>query len=213
MEIRESEVLRYLGYRGSPVDEMVIRQIEEAKTELEACVTPKSVYGKWECKVDPAGTARIGGMIIKSSGLAAHIKDCGQAVLFAATLGTEADTLIRRYSVADIGKAAVMQAVCAAMIESYCDGLECQIAAEAARDGLYERPRFSPGYGDFSITHQKDIINMLDCGRRIGLTLADSFMMIPTKSVTALIGLTRVENHPAKKCEGCSDLQCEFREE
>lgn len=213
MEIRESEVLRYLGYRGSSADELVSGQIKEVKAELEYCVTPKSVYGKWECKVDSAGTVEIGGRRIGSNDLAAHIKDCGQVILFAATLGTEADSLIRRYSIADIGKAAVMQAVCTAMIERYCDDLERQITAEVARAGLYTRSRFSPGYGDFSITHQKDIINLLDCGRWIGLTLADSFMMIPTKSVTALIGLTRVKNHSEGKCKGCSDLQCEFREE
>lgn len=211
MEILESEVLRYLGYRGAPPDETVIRQIEEAKTELEACITPRNVYGKWACRVDPVGISRIGDIIIESKALAACIKDCEQAVLFAATLGTEADTLIRRYSVTDIGKAAILQAASATMLESYCDDLERQIMDESALDGLYTTPRFSPGYGDFSIAHQKDILNLLDCGRWIGLTMANSFMLIPTKSVSALIGLSRAKNHHMKKCEDCVNLQCKFR--
>lgn len=213
MEILESEVLRYLGYRGAPADKRVKQQVKEAVAELKACAAPKSVYGKWTCRTEPDGRLQIGSMEIKSRHLAAHIKGCEQVVLLAATLGTEADTLIRRYSVSDIGKAAVMQAVCTAKIEAYCDSLDCRIAAEAAEDGLYTRPRFSPGYGDFSISHQKDMLHMLDCGRRIGLTLAGSYLMIPAKSVTALIGLTKESSHTVRKCDSCPDLQCAYRKE
>ena len=54
--------------------------------------------------------------------------------------------------------------------------------------GLAVRPRFSPGYGDLPLALQREVFAALDCPRRIGLTLSDSLLMSPTKSVTALIG-------------------------
>ena len=211
MKIQQKEILRYLGYGGKPADPAVLERIDAIKKELEACLTPKSVYGKWSCEVNADGTVAIGNLIIKSRTLADHIKDCEYVILLAATLGAETDTRIRRYSVTNIGKAAITQAVCAAMIESYCDDLECRIAGE--QEGLYLKSRFSPGYGDFSITHQKDILNFLECGKRIGITLTDNFMMIPEKSVTAVIGLSKKQDGHKGKCGDCGNLQCEFRKE
>ena len=51
------------------------------------------------------------------------------------------------------------------------------------------KPRFSAGYGDFPLSAQKEIFGMLDCARQIGLTLNDSLLMSPTKSVTSIVGL------------------------
>ena len=58
---------------------------------------------------------------------------------------------------------------------------------------IYTKNRFSPGYGDFDIVYQKDIFAILDCPKRIGLTLNSSLMMSPSKSVTAIIGFKREE--------------------
>ena len=50
-------------------------------------------------------------------------------------------------------------------------------------------PRFSAGYGDFSLEFQRNICDALDCQRKIGITLQESLIMLPTKSVTAIIGI------------------------
>lgn len=76
------------------------------------------------------------------------------------------------------------------MLEEYCDECQKKIAEELEEEHLYLRPRFSPGYGDFDICYQEPIVRMLNCAKTIGLTLTDSFMMTPTKSVTAVIGIS-----------------------
>ena len=89
-----------------------------------------------------------------------------------------------------MAKAVVGQACAAAELEEYCDHCQRQIAREAERQGRYLRPRFSPGYGDFSIHCQDTLMRMLDCAKTIGLTLTAGGMMTPTKSVTAVIGMS-----------------------
>ena len=107
--------------------------------------------------------------------------------------------------------AAAAQAAAAALIEDCCDEENERLRAEAAERGLKLRPRFSPGYGDFSIEHQRDIARELDTPRRIGLTVTDSCMLAPMKSVTAVIGIAETEGSTARGCEDCDKQNCGFR--
>jgi cobalamin-dependent methionine synthase I len=83
-----------------------------------------------------------------------------------------------------------MQAIGAERIEALCDVVCAELKEIYGSVG----DRFSPGYGDFSLTAQRDIFTMLGCEKRIGLTLNDSLLMSPTKSVTAIIGLKKQGN-------------------
>ena len=74
------------------------------------------------------------------------------------------------------------------------------------------RPRFSPGYGDFDIHHQEEILRMLDAHKKIGLSMTESCMLTPTKSVTALIGFAEKEmDCPKSGCEACEKKDCIYR--
>jgi cobalamin-dependent methionine synthase I len=84
--------------------------------------------------------------------------------------------------------ALIMQAVGAALIERYMDGVEDEIRAELA-PGEALRTRYSPGYGDFPLAAQRDILAILDTSRRIGVSLTDSLLMVPSKSVSAVVGV------------------------
>jgi hypothetical protein len=210
MEISNKEVLRYIGYRGVAANERVSSLTDELIDLFSANVVPKSVYGVWDCLLD-SSTAFIGGMNAESENLAKHLTDCRRAVLLAATLGPDADTLIRMFTVQDMEKAVIAQGVCAAMIEAYCDSIEREILQKAEFSGLYFTSRFSPGYGDFDITHQKDILRMLNCAR-IGISLTDGYMLIPSKSVTAVIGFSREKKPAVLKCEYCAEKNCKARE-
>jgi cobalamin-dependent methionine synthase I len=88
-----------------------------------------------------------------------------------------------------MARAAAVQAAGAAMIEAYVNE-ECQeIHQQALAQGKHDHPRFSPGYGDLPLEMQKDVMTALDCGRTVGITLTDSLLMTPSKSVTAIIGM------------------------
>ena len=211
MEISIKEVMRYLGYRDAASDERTSSHIAELIDLFTAKVAAKSVYGIWDCQL-ASSEVILGGMIVHSQNLARHLEGCRRAALLAATLGTEADTLLRRYGIQDMEKAVIAEAVCAAMIEAYCDEIENEITQRPSVSGLYPTTRFSPGYGDFDIAHQKDIVRLLNCDRRIGLTLTGGYMLIPSKSVTAVIGFTEEKIHNEEKCKHCAEKSCEFRE-
>ena len=111
-----------------------------------------------------------------------------------------------------MSKAVVMQAAAVAMLEDYCDEVNRQLKLRYEQDGKYLRPRFSPGYGDFSLECQREIAAALELSKRIGITLTDSLLMVPTKSVTAVIGIgSRQGNCTIAGCEACERDTCAYR--
>ena len=212
MDIRTKEAVRYLGYGKNAVDDKTLQEIQDSFRELERLADKKSIYRIFELSLKDENELKIGNVEIYSGNLRTNLKDCKQVVLFAATLGAEVDRLIRKMQVVDMAKAVVMQACAATLLEEYCDELQQKIAEHMQEQGKYIRPRFSPGYGDFSIQHQKAVLAMLEASKRIGVTMTDSYMLTPTKSVTAVIGIGDAEmNCNLNSCEECDKTDCTYR--
>lgn len=212
MDIRTKEAVRYLGYGKHAVDERTKLLISDSFRELEQAASAKSVYRIFDLNVTGTNQLTIGKLNIKSRHLSKNMRGCGQSVVFAATLGTGADMLMKKYSLTDMAKVVVLQACAAAMLEEYCDACQNQIGKMLAKECLYLRPRFSPGYGDFGIEHQEMLLRMLEAAKTIGLTLTNGGMLTPMKSVTAVIGVSE-EKVPChfKGCEECGKSDCIYR--
>ena len=226
MNVDKREIYRYLGYQGRVPDENVLREVDRCLEELREAVTPRFVYRQYPIErffwdnierpfsEEKSGTEllSIAGMKIQSRSLCRNLRDCKSAYLMAATLGIGPDRLIARASVAKMSRAVILQAAAAAMIEAWCDEVNQKIIKEAEDQGLYCRPRFSPGYGDFSLEYQKDFAQILRIQKEIGVSLTQSLLMMPSKSVTAVIGLSPVKKECALHgCEVCSKAEeCSF---
>ena len=202
------EALRYLGYRRGRASGQEVGEVQACLEQLRRAVTPRHVYSLWDVSLGD-GTVTLGGVQIASRSLSGHLRGAERAIAFAATLGLGADRLIKRLSGESMASAVVANACASALIEHYCD--EATAAIETG--GLFPLPRFSPGYGDFSIQHQADLARLTDCARKIGVTVTDSMLLSPAKSVTAIIGLTREERCAPQQCAACGKTDCPFRRE
>lgn len=207
----QKEILRYLGCQGERAPEPVEELIESCKQELLCAAAPRAVWREYplairEHEIDMTC------LVTRSRNLERCLKDCEKVILFAATLGSQVDVLLHRYGKLQMSKAVVLQAVSVAMLETFCDEKNGQLKEACRKEGWYLRPRFSPGYGDFSLDCQPAISAALELNKRIGIALTDSLLMTPTKSVTAVIGVSRV---PAacslQGCERCGKQDCAYR--
>ena len=189
-----SETARYLGYQKVSVpDEQTESLIERGAAELLEIIKPQAVYELFDLKVEydeeaGKGFVSFADVGIPSKDLARNLRECSKVVIFASTLGAQCDQEIRRAQIKDPVKAAVLQATGAMYIEKCVDLLNEKIRVEFEDQGYKVRPRYSPGYGDVSLEVQKDFFRLLPC-QRIGLTLMDTLIMSPEKSVTAFIGI------------------------
>ena len=175
MNMRTKEAIRYLGYGKNKVEDRILQMIQESFAELDALANRKIVHRIYEIQFNGDDEIVIANMVIKSRKLFRNLCGCKNIILFAATLGTEVDRLIHKYERIDIAKAVVAQACATTILEEYCDEWQ-------EKTSMNLRPRFSPGYGDFSILHQKDILNLLEASKKIGLSMTDGYMLTPTKS-------------------------------
>lgn len=206
--ICEREILRYAGCRGAD---------ENISALLSACISEtreRLCYKVCWCELPVSvkdGVCDLGALRVHSENLSANLDGCSSVILFAATIGTEIERLTARYSHISPSKAVMLQAFGAERIEALCDAF-CEDIAQEKR--MYTKPRFSPGYGDLPIELQKDIFAVLGCTKRIGVSLGESLLMSPSKSVTAFLGLTaegKMREEKNIKCSACDKQDCAFR--
>ena len=202
VDIDVKEVYRYLGYRGTRPEEAVVKRVDECIAELVQVSELRSRMMRFDLKTgENSETGRaeeisIGGISITSGDLARHLEGCVEVYLFGATIGVGVDRLIAKATVGDVLAAAIYQAAGAAYIESYCDLIQKEVQEKAREGGRTIVSRFSPGYGDLKIGEQRKFFDLLDLTRQTGIALTDGMLMMPSKSVTAIIGV---------RCEAASD--------
>lgn len=204
----KKEILRYAGVRGD-VPELA-ELVQECMQEIENKLVYKVCFRESSIK-DEKIYLDLDFLKTDSADLRKNLKGCSRVVLFAATVGIELDRLIAKYSRISPTKALLFQAIGAERIESLCDIFNGEITKQAEEAGLFTRPRFSPGYGDLPIETQKEIFSVLDCPRKIGLSLNDSLLMSPSKSVTALIGIGSTVCENPSGCKICGREDCNYR--
>lgn len=181
----KADVLRYMRVSSKTEDKQILALVDEAISTVDSTVNPKTLYRIFECTVTD-NQLIIGDTIFESTRLAQNLKGCKRVVVFGATLGVECDRLLKVNIATDVAKAMALQAAMADKIEQVCDELEEEIKKE---HNVSLRQRYSPGYFDLDITAQKKLFSLLELTKRIGLTLTDTYEMVPTKSVSAFIGI------------------------
>ena len=171
-EVNRREIYRYLGIKGQQEPDPQTKDlVEDCLGELERSVNCRSFYRRYPLTLLPDSELDFTCFKVKSRVLSRNLKDCQEVILFAATLGAGVDLLLRRYSRLSMSRAVVLQACAAARIESYCNEINDKLKAEAAEEGLYLRPRFSPGYGDLPLSCQPDFCRVLEAEKTVGITL------------------------------------------
>ena len=185
--INRREILRYAGVRGRAPELEAL--LEECIAESEGTLAYKVCWREFPVR-RREGVLDLGFAETSSAALGRNLDGCGSVVLFAATVGLGMDRRIARYSSLSPTKAVLLQALGTERIEALCDVFNEEVTREQAVMGRETRPRFSPGYGDLPLAMQREIFAVLDCPRKIGLSLNENLLMSPSKSVTALIGVT-----------------------
>ena len=181
--INRREILRYAGVKGA-ADSETEALLDSVITEVEKELKYSVCYTVLPIKID-GNICDFGRFSLHSENLAKCLSKSEKALLFAATVGVGIDRLISKYSRLSPARALLLDAFGSERIEALCDAFCKDIT------GLHNveiSPRFSPGYGDLPLDTQVDIMSVLSPQKHIGLTLSDSLLLTPTKSVTAFVG-------------------------
>ena len=214
--VNRSEIFRYAGCPVPGEEENCI--LDECLSELLApgmlrydavlCRMPIDVFDE---------VCSFPGFTLHSAALAESLTGCHEALLFGCTIGLFPDILIRKYGITAPVKGLMIQAAGAERVEALCDAICDEYNTSLAKEGFFLKARFSPGYGDLALETQTEFFRVLPLSA-IGLTLNTSYLMSPTKSVTAVAGIcpggkASPDFHCNSSCSACSMLSCPYRKQ
>ena len=195
IKIDKNEVLRYLEYNGQYIDEKLDHIIDECIKITKQKINPRytlGVYSILKEKIDDSYQIKFkdSNISIKSKDLYKLLGGCRQCT-----------------------KSIIIDACATTAIEEFCDILQSNIEDELRKEGKYITNRYSPGYGDLPIDINEDIINLLNTSNKIGLTITKDKIMIPRKSVVAIIGISEHKStYKQKSCLECSNYNtCKYK--
>lgn len=207
-KIDRRDVYRRLGYPSDATPEAFISvKVDEIIDQLMAGAAPRTVKKEFS-------RTEIESLLVGKD-IKRHLTDCSQCLLMAATLGSQTDTLLRKVSVTDMNEAVITDAVASVLIEGLAEEAERQARVEYSQKGCYVTNRFSPGYGDFPIKVQNELLHLLDAGRKIGLYATPTHILTPRKSITAVCGIsTQPVKGSLAGCDTCHlKSTCQYRKE
>ncbi len=216
--IDKGEVLRYLGHRGQALTPELSGLIDEISARCLESARPRYCFQIFPLDMSSGAPALAGtGVTLRGEDIKKHLAGAELAAVMAATLGFEVERAMMRLSQRSATAEVIFNAACTALIEAVSDRCEGEIVELARQRGLVTSYRYSPGYGDFPLEQQPDVLGVIDAGTRLGITLTDSMLMLPKKSVSAIIGLYPEGagvRRGGSSCETCENREnCEFRKE
>ncbi|MDR1267597.1 MAG: hypothetical protein LBJ70_04480 [Holosporales bacterium] len=199
-----SEVIRYLGYkREADVTPEIAVLLQKGMAEVCAVAEPRAIYRVFSTRESPHPENACHAPLSQQEGL----------VLMAVTLGVSVDRALDRAQIQDMTYALVLDSCATAAIESICDAVQGKVTEAYAHRKKHLTNRYSPGYGSLPLSTQPKLLSLLDAERKIGLSTTPSFLLTPSKSVTAMMWVSSLPQKDAHtSCEACNMHQvCHFR--
>lgn len=198
------EALGYLGYAGQDIDALMAKRLGEARALCEGF----SARGAFVSLPTDA-------LDLPGKDISAHLAGADRLIVMAVTLGMESERALRREMALSATDGLLADAMASSMAEDAACKLHALVSSWALEAGLYAGGRFSPGYGDLPLDVQPLLIERLGAGKLLGLSLTPANLLVPSKSVTAIVGLfpeprswgIEVDEAQRKTCENCDRRQ------
>lgn len=181
----------FLKMTNAPEDEC-LPLFEEAERLLFSRIRPGHTFRVFDLDFLPSGVQlRQGPLLLTGEAIGRHLKDCDHAVLFCATLGPGAEHALAVAQAKEMALAVVTDAVASALAEIYCEQVSRSLVSVLGLSSARVTSCFSPGYGDLDLSIQKDILQVLDAFRRLGVSVSRGGLLLPRKTVTAVMGIQK----------------------
>lgn len=183
-----TDALRYMRVPPNVKNQELIDTVCRAFEKLENYVTPRAVYGRFHI-IHFDGGIELEGAYIYSNDIARLTSRSDECYILAATLGQEVDRCISLTQQKNMLDGIALDACASVRIDAFCSHFIQSEIKPGLHAGEFLTSRFSPGYGDLNMNVTEDVLQILNAGKRIGLSVTRSLMMTPVKSITAFIGL------------------------
>ena len=212
LKIDAKETRRYAGLmRAKNFDE---KNIVDACDEAVLMLEVRGIWKIYDYDAENNLVMSTPNFKLDGKSITRHLANCDKVICIAVTVGEEIENEVtRRFSEGHYVESVLLDAAATAAVEQAADSLESAISQNIFKNGYKMRARFSPGYGDWALTNQEKFFKITGA-EEIGMRLSSAMMLMPRKSITAIIGLEKnksdVKISPDKNCMNCSRENCPF---
>lgn len=195
LRLDRDEALGYLGYGDQELDCELAARFDGIALECEETLSPAYSWAAFAIERnvpdgEDAGVYLSGTFArLEGTSMAAHMEGAAGVALLSCTAGMASERAIARYQATSPTEALFYNACASALVEACASRVEAEVVAEASEAGLRTNWRFSPGYGDAPLSMQPALLRALGAPGRLAVSCTDSFLLVPSKSITAAIGL------------------------
>lgn len=211
LELPAEDIYMAMGYRGNIPDDTIRAFVEEVRTEISSLCVPRYMYQILEAGQISKQHIRVANMEFAPGGIiGSYLSGLSHICLFVATAGREYDAylqqlktqnnIVKEYVADSIGS--VIAEACVALIDKELEA-DCELCRSLP---------YSPGYCGWNICEQQKLFSLFP-SQPCGITLSDSFLMSPVKSVSGFFGLGKELFPQPYRCEICNNKHCYKRKE
>ncbi len=213
LDIDAKETRRYAGLqKAQDFDEKLI---EEACLEARLLAVPRGIWQMYDYDAAAQTVLADPPFTMEGKLIAKHLAKAAKVIVLSASIGDAIEEHVTKYfSDGRYAYSVILDAAATAAVEQVADAMEKAIEPKVAKEGYTMRWRFSPGYGDWPLEQQPEMVRLAE-SEKIGVRLSDASMLVPRKSITAIIGLVPQEKIPAQHtpsgCAACDKFDCPSR--
>jgi len=137
-----------------------------------------------------------------------QIKSSESMVVFTCTIGSGISELSKNYMEnGDMIQGYILDTIGSVAVEKAMDAIQDKLAQKESRKGRKITNRFSPGYCDWNVSDQQQLFSLLP-ENFCGITLLESSLMLPIKSVSGIIGIGEKVKYFDYPCKFCNTQKC-----
>ncbi len=214
LTIGRDEVERSLGYTPGKSDAHFSSLIDRIILQISDRCEIRAGYRlvDMEKPDDPSNGLNIGGVFFSTDKIVTgQLKKAERAAVFLASLGRGMELWSKELlSSGDIVLGYLVDAVASVTAENVTDILHDHIGKRMSEAGLHITNRYSPGYCLWQVSEQHRLFSLLP-EDFLGVTLTESSLMQPIKSVSGIIGIGTNVKYREYTCDKCGVKDCTYR--
>ena len=213
IKIDPGEMLRLLGEQEGMIDDHTTGLVEKYITECLRISSPEGAFVLAEAlESSSKEEIAIPGPVF-DSGKIIHkmLRHSEKYAFFVVTAGPEPEELARSLiAEGNYLEAYIVDLLASALVDSAADQIQEQVRNMAKGSSLRITNRYSPGYCSWNVEEQQKLFSLFPEGC-CGISLSESSLMNPVKSISGIIGIGSEVKYQDYTCEICSMLNCQFR--
>ena len=198
LEITPADIYEQMGYKGAEPDEATRKEVQAVLEEVRPWLRPQFCY----LVIKELPEFDMGKIIMR------QLRGSEAYALFICTSGTEYEAYLQQLKDnGDMVRVFIADALGSVIAEHCADQMEICLQESIDKLNWHHTNRFSPGYCGWHVSQQQLLFPLFE-GNTCGVSLTESSLMVPIKSVSGIIGLGEKVRKLEYTCGLCDFKQC-----